>query len=96
MSIFQNRSRQHASSYKELKMDCPIQRVTLQKDSSYKFQFFTKLCESPRMVFQVQDIWENHKYTEKCSDFIQNTGISCKSKLISIKLKAMYINNTKN
>ena len=46
------------SSYKEmeLEMDRLTPRILHQKDSSHKWQFCTKACASPRLVYQVQDM----------------------------------------
>ena len=37
----------------ELAMDCLTSRIPLQKASSYKYQFWTKVCVSSRLVSQV-------------------------------------------
>ena len=45
----------YASVYKEMKleMDCLTSRLLLQKAASYKYQFYTEVCVSSRLISQI-------------------------------------------
>ena len=82
----------YASIYKEmeLEMDCLTLRIPLQKASSYKHQFCTKVC-----IYCILCISDARaKYKQKVpimSDSNQNLETMCNSKLKFAELKGFFI-----
>ena len=76
----------------ELEMDCLTLWIHLQKASTYKYQFWTKVCIFKAGLSSLSNGWAKYKQeVPDMSDCNENLEITCNSKLKFGELKDFFI-----